>query len=30
MPPVNTGNMQEMMKDPQVREMMKRQQQVRQ
>ena len=30
MPPVDTGNMQEMMKDPQVREMMKRQQQVRQ
>ena len=30
MPPVNTGNMQEMMKDPQVREMMKRQQQGRQ
>lgn len=30
MPPVNTGNMQEMLKDPQVREMMKRQQQGRQ
>ncbi|MGB2901902.1 MAG: DUF3617 family protein [Candidatus Dechloromonas phosphoritropha] len=30
MPPVNTGNMQEMMKHPQVREMMKRQQQGRQ
>lgn len=30
MPPVNAGNMQEMMKDPQVREMMKRQQQGRQ
>ena len=30
MPPMNTGNMQEMMKDPQVREMMKRQQQGRQ
>jgi hypothetical protein len=30
MPPVNTGNMQEMMKDPQLREMMKRQQQGRQ
>ena len=30
MPPVNAGNMQEMMKDPQMREMMKRQQQGRQ
>ena len=30
MPPVNAGNMQEMMKDPQVREMMKRQPQGRQ
>lgn len=29
MPPMNAGNMQEMMKDPQVREMMKRQQQGR-
>ena len=30
MPPVNTGNLQEMMKDPQVRELMKRQPQGRQ